>query len=157
MAKRFRFNLDAVLRYRQIMEDQKRRDFAEANRLLEEERLRREEMLRERAEIQDEIVRSFSEQSPFQSIVTSYNMVGKLEVAARDSLGRQERLEAEKERRRQLLVAARQETRMMETLKDRRREEFVREQDKEEQSLLDELSIQARARREREKKDEAGG
>lgn len=157
MAKRFRFNLEPVLRYRQIMEDQKRREFAEANRLVEEERLRREEILHERSEMQDEIVRSFREQAPFQSIVSSYHMVGRLEMAAVESLRRQARLEAEREQRRQHLVKARQDSKMMETLKDRRREEFVREQEKIEQNLLDELSIQARARAGTEKRNAGGG
>ena len=151
MARRFRFNLEAVLRYREIMEDQRRRDFAEANRLAEEERLRREDMQRERSGLQDEIVHSFEDRAPFQSVVSSYHMVGRLEQAAAESLRRQAALDAEKERRRQALVAARQATRMMETLKDRRRDEFRREEDKREQSLLDELSIQARGRLTRER------
>ncbi len=41
---------------------------------------------------------------------------------------------------------------MMEILKDRRKEEFVREQDKVEQTLLDELSIQDRGRKDGERK-----
>lgn len=157
MARRFRFNLEAVLRYREIMEDQKRRDFAEANRLVEEERMRREDMLRERSDLQDEIVKSFAEQAPFQSVVTTYHMVGRLEVAAGESSQRLAALEAEREKRRQALVAARQETRMMETLKEQRREEFVREQDRVEQTMLDELSIQARSRKLREEAREGGG
>ena len=157
MARRFRFNLEAVLRYREIMEDQKRRDFAEANRLVEEERLRREDIQRERGDLQDEIVRSLESQAPFQSVVSTYHMVGRLEMAAAESVRKQQKLELEREKRRQALVAARQETRMMETLRERRREEFVREQDKVEQALLDELSIQAQARRIREKKNEQEG
>lgn len=152
MARRFRFNLQAVLRYREIMEDQRRRDFLEASRLVDEERLRREDMQRERGEIQDEIVRSFAEQSPFQSIVSSYHMVGRLEHSMSESTRRQQQLEAEKEKRRLAMVEARQQTRMMESLKERRQEEFVREQEKIEQSLLDELSIQAQGRRVREGK-----
>lgn len=157
MAKRFRFNLETVLSYRQMMEDRKRREFADANRLVEEEKVRREEFMRERSDMQDEIVRSFAEHAPFQSIVTSYHMVGRLEIAANESMNRQRQLEVEREKKRRLLVTARQETKMMETLKERRREEFVREQDKAEQTLLDELSIQSRRRRERERKLEAGG
>lgn len=154
MARRFKFNLAAVLRYRELMEDGKRREFAEANRLVEEERLRREDIQRERGEMQDEIVQSFQEQAPFQSIVSSYNMIGRLEQADLESRKRSLLLEAELEKRRQALVRARQETRMMETLKDRRREEFTREQDRVEQTLLDELSVQAKARRDREKRME---
>lgn len=152
MARRFCFNLQTVLRYREIMEDQRRREFLEASHLVDEERLRREEYDRERGEIQDDIVRSFAAQSPFQSIVSSYHIVGQLENAMLASMRRQQQLEAEREKRRQAMINARQETRMMETLKEHRQEEFVREQDKIEQSLLDELSIQARARRNREEK-----
>lgn len=154
MARRFRFNLEAILRHRERTEDARRREFAEANRMVEEERLRREDILRERSEMQDEIVRSFEEHAPFQSVVTSYHMVGRLEQAASESIRRQQALETELERRRAALVVARQETKMLETLKERRREEFVREQERVEQALLDELSIQARERRLRE---EQGG
>ncbi len=96
VARRFRFNLDPVLRYRQIMEDQKRREFAEANRVLEEERMRREEIQRERSDMQDEIVQSFQDQAPFQSIVSSYHMVGRLEHAIVVSRRRELALEQEK-------------------------------------------------------------
>lgn len=156
MARRFRFNLDPVLRYRQIMEDQKRREFAEANRMLEEERMRRQEIIQERSSIQDDIVQSFEESAPFQSVVSAYHMVARLEHAINDSHQREAVLERQREERRLLLVEARQETRMMEILKENRREEFVREQEKIDQTLLDELSIQARGRREREKKAQAG-
>ena len=155
MARRFRFNLQTVLRYREIMEEERRREFLEASRLVDEERLRREEYDRERGQIQDEIVRSFAEQSPFQSIVSSYHIVGQLENAMVASMKRQQQLELEREKRRQAMITARQETRMMETLKEHRQEEFVREQEKVEQSLLDELSIQSRARRVREEKSAA--
>ena len=157
MARRFRFNLEAVLRHRERLEEDRRREFAEVNRLVEEERLRREEMQRERGELQDEIVKSFEEQAPFQSVVMSYHMVGRLEQAATESLKRQNILNAELEKRRQALVTARQETHMLETLKERRQEEFQREQDRLEQALLDELSIQARGRRLREEKAANGG
>ena len=152
MAKRFRFNLEPVLRYRVIMEDQKRREFAEANRAAEEERMRREELSSERSEYQDDIVRLYAEKAPFQSVVASYNMIGKLEGEMTASSQRQVQLDHAREIHRQNLVTARQNTQIMETLKDRRKEEFTREQDRVEQSLLDELSIQAQARRNLEKK-----
>ncbi len=157
MAKRFRFNLEAVLRYRQIMEDQQRRDFADANRHAEEEKMRRAEIAAERSSIQDEIVKMYQDQAPFQSIVASYNLAGKLEGEVMASLTRQRQLDHLREQKRLLLVKARQNTQMMETLKERRREEFVREQDKQEQTLLDELSIQARARKEMEKRNSDEG
>lgn len=154
MARRFRFNLEAVLRLRERTEDERRRQFAEASRLVEEERLRREGILGERSELQDDIVKSFRERAPFQSVVTSYHMIGKLEQAAAESARRQRALEAERDRRRAALVDARRETRMLETLRERRREEFVREQERVEQLLLDELSVQAR---ERVLREERGG
>ena len=152
MARRFRFNLDPVLRYREIMENQKRLDFAKATRLVEAERFHREEIRRERGEMQDEIVKSFQEGSPFQSIVASYHMISRLEQETLESLKRSVRLEIEREKKRQVLIAARKETRVMETLKERRREEFAREQDRLEQGMLDELAIQAGARRKKEEK-----
>lgn len=155
MARRFRFNLEAVLRYREVIEDQKKRDYLDINRQLNEERLKRDELQQDRSAMQDEIVRGFAEQDSFQSIVSNYNQAGRLENAIGDSLRREQQLRAELERRRVAMVQARMDTRMMETLKERRREEFVREQDRVEQALLDELSIQAQGRRVREAKQEA--
>ncbi|MDR3210665.1 MAG: flagellar export protein FliJ [Planctomycetota bacterium] len=149
MAK-FRFNLQTVLRYRKIMEDQRRREFAEASRLAETERGRLGELEAERSEVQDEIVRLYSERAPFQSVVDSYHMIGRLEGLKAASLERQRQLDQVVEDRRKVLVKARQETQIMETLREHRREEFVREQDQREQAIVDELSIQARGRRLRE-------
>lgn len=150
MARRFRFNLEAVLRYRVIMADERRREFLEAKKLVDEEIQRREEMKRERGQMQDEIVRAFEERAPMQTVMASYHMVGKLENAMADSLRRQQQLEVEVERRRQAMITANQEKQVMESLKERRREEYVKEQDRLEQAFLDELSIQSRARRRRE-------
>ena len=156
MAKRFRFDLEPVLRYRAIMEDKRRREFAEANRLAEAERLRRQELGRERGEVQDDIVRLYEARAPFQGIRDSYFLASRLEGEMADSLKRQRELDQAREQRRRDLVAARRDTRMMETIKENRRAEFVREQDRLDQALLDELSIQARARRGATRRDEGG-
>ncbi len=150
MARRFRFNLEPVLRYRVIMADERRREFLEAKKRVDEEILRREEMARERGQVQDEIVRGFEERAPMASIMASYRVVGSLESAMQESLRRQRQLEAEVERRRQAMIHANQEKQVMESLKERRREEYVREQDRVEQAFLDELSIQSQGRRRRE-------
>jgi flagellar FliJ protein len=138
------------------MEDRRRRDFAEANRVAEGERVHREDLRHEREEIQDEIVRLYDEQAPFQAIRDSYHLTNQLEGEVIASLNRQRRLDQEVDERRKNLIQARQETRMLETLKERRREEFVKEQDRLDQTLLDELSIQARGRMLRERRT-AGG
>lgn len=150
MAKRFRFNLEAVLRYREITEDRRKREYMEANRAVTEERLRREEMQRERTAMQEEIVRGFEKQEPFQSVVASYNTIGRIENAVSESLRREQRLQAELEEKRKAMVAARMDTRIMESLKERRKEEFLREEDRIEQTVLDELSLQQQGRRKRE-------
>ncbi len=125
--------------------------------MLEEERVRRQEIIQERSEMQDEIIRSFEGQAPFQSVVSSYHMVAYLEGAINESHRRELTLEQQRELRRLALVEARQETRTMEILKENRKEEFVKEQEKIDQTLLDELSIQARARRIRESQAHSGG
>ena len=150
MARRFRFNLEAVLRYREIIEDKRKREFMDATRQANEERLRREDMGRERTAMQEDIVRGFEEHEPFQTVVASYNTIGRLESAMAESLRREEKLRLELENRRKAMVAARMDTRMMESLKERRREEFLQEEDRLEQNLLDELSLQQQGRRKRE-------
>jgi flagellar FliJ protein len=132
------------------MADERRREFLEAKKLVDEERLRREEMGRERSAAQDEIVRAFEERAPMSSVMAAYRMVGALESAMQESVRREKQLEVEVERRRRAMIAASQEKQVMESLRERRREEFVREQDRLEQAFLDELSIQSQGRRRRE-------
>lgn len=155
MAKRFRFNLEAVLRYREIKEDERRREFLEVQRLMDEEKVRQQEMNSQRNQLQDEIVTAFEKQAPIQAVMTSYTMIGRLEGAMAESVKRQQQLEAELEKRRQAMIAARQETRMMETLKERRQEEYIKELDRVEQAFMDELSIQSQGRRLREARAQA--
>ncbi|MDR2391900.1 MAG: flagellar export protein FliJ [Planctomycetota bacterium] len=150
MARRFRFNLEAVLRYRGIIKDRRQREFAEASRRVEEERRRGEDILRERGDIQDEIVNAFQEQAPFQSIMASYRMADNLARSATESAKRCRELEIEAEKIRQTLIAASRDKKVMESLKERRCEEFQRDQSRQEQALLDEMSIQSRSRRLRE-------
>ena len=155
MARRFRFNLDPVLRYREIMADERRREFLEAKKLVDEERQRRADMDRERNGLQDEIVAAFEEHAPMQTVMVTYQMIGRLEGAMRESMMREKQLEQEVERRRQAMITATQDKRVMEVLKERRHEEFVKEQDRLEQAFLDELSIQSQGRRVREAKAQA--
>ena len=150
MARRFRFNLQAVLRYREIIEDQRKRDYMELNRQINEEKLRREDMQRERNAMQDEIVRGFENHEPFHAVVANYHTIGRIETAVSESLRREQQLQAELEKKRKAMVEARMDTRIMESLRDRRKEEFIREEDRLEQNILDELSIQQQGRRKRE-------
>lgn len=152
MARRFRFNLDPVLRLRKREVDERRREFAEVNRMLQEERQRREDIHHERIGMQEEIVRSFEEQAPFQSIVATYNLIGSLENEITESMRREAALEQELEKRRIAMIEANKQARILEILKERRRTEFLREEERQEQAVLDELSIQAQGRRKREER-----
>ncbi|MCD7898063.1 MAG: flagellar export protein FliJ [Planctomycetaceae bacterium] len=155
MARRFRFNLDAVLRYREIMEDERRREYLEAKKLVDEERVKQEELQQERSAVLDEIVQALEREVSVQAVMASYSTIGRLDAAVEESRCREKQLEEEVEKRRLAMIGAHQETSIMENLKERRREEFIREQDKIEQALLDDLSIQAQGRRVREAKEQA--
>ncbi len=155
MARRFRFNLDAVLRYREIMEDERRREYLEAKKLVDEERVKQEELQQERSAVLDEIVQALEREVSVQSVMASYSTIGRLDAAVAESRQREKQLEDEVEKRRLAMIGAHQETSIMENLKERRREEFLREQDKIEQALLDDLSIQAQGRRVREAREQA--
>lgn len=147
MAKRFRFNLDAVLRYREILEDEAKREYLELRRMIEQERLRREEMEHQRSDMQDEIVRSFEERAPIQAVTTAYHMIGRIDTAVAESRVRQQQLEQRAEQKRLAMIEASKKKKVMETLKEHRREEYMQELDRVEQAFLDEMAIQASGRR----------
>lgn len=154
MAKRFHFNLEVVLRYRQIQEDEAKRVYLDLKRQIEQERVKQEEMDAERGSIQDEIVQAFADHAPIQSITVSYHMIGRLDNAMAESRRRQQQLETMAEQKRLAMIEATQKRKVMETLKDRRREEYNHEQDMIEQALLDEMAIQSQGRRVRAAKAE---
>lgn len=146
MAKRFAFALAPLLRLREQTEENRKKEFAAANRAVREEREHRARMAAEREAMQAEIVRMYAEKAPFAHITECYREVGRYGGEIMRSEIREDGLLKAVEAARERLIEAQRDRQAMETLRDNQRAEFDREMERLEQATLDELAIRARAR-----------
>ncbi|MCX7934261.1 MAG: flagellar export protein FliJ, partial [Planctomycetota bacterium] len=144
---RFRFQLQAILRYREMVEEQRKKEYAAANRQADEERLRREAMLADREALQDNIREIHTSHLPFYRLLDSYRYLHALDIDLARNAAEMVRLETIREERRQALLEARKRRRALEILKARRQAEHAYQSNREEQAALDEIAVQAKRRR----------
>lgn len=150
MAKRFRFRLAPVLRYREMIEEEKNRDFAKANRAVEEERMRLEEMERERVATQDAVREMYGKGGDFHRVVDAFRYMNGLEIEMMTTRRKMEALQKIADEKRGVFVGARRDKRALEILKERQEEEAKAEMGREEQQQIDEQGIRLRQRRGRD-------
>jgi len=148
MAKKFKFRLEAVLKYRQMVEDEQKRAFATANAAVEEKRHQAEELDRERLETVQGL-RGITEQGSInmRTLNDTLRFIGNLEMGAMNARQEEERLRQQMENIRQQFVAARRDKRAVEVLKDKRKAAYAFEAAKEFQTQLDEVSLRALLKR----------
>ena len=147
MARRYRFPLASLLRLRERAEEERKKEFAAALQAVRQEEERRERLAADRAALQGDIVQLYKDKAPFIYITATYRDIGQLAGEILRSEITQRQLEEAAEQTRQRLIEAQRDRKAMETLRDRRKEEFDRETERLEQAALDEMSIRARARR----------
>ena len=147
MARRYRFPLASLLRLRERTEEERKKEFALSLQAVRREEERRERLIADRGALQDDVVLLYRNKSPFYYITAAYRDIGQLAGEILRSEITQRQLEQASEEARQRLVEAQRDRKAMETLRDRRKEEYDRETERLEQAVLDEMSIRARAHR----------
>ena len=155
MAKKFKYKLQSVLRYREIIEEERKRDFAQANRLVEEQKARAEALDAERYDLQDDLrTLTASGEVRFEQMINTIRYLASLDAGIVTARREEERLRREMEGRRQAFVAARRDKRVLEILKDKRYESYQKEEEHQRQQVLDELSLRALRRRVNEERNQ---
>ena len=151
MAKKFKFRLEAVLKYRQMVEDEQKRNFAAANAAVEEKRRQAEELDQERAAAVEGLrnVRDAGEVN-MRALNDSLRYLGNLEMGAMSVRQEEERLRQQMEGIRQQFVAARRDKRAVEVLKEKRRAAYDFALGQVLQAQLDDISLRALLKRRRE-------
>lgn len=160
MAKKFKFRLESVLKYRKILEDGKKREFAVANRAVEEQRLKAIELEEERVEVIESIrhmrVGGGNEKLHMASMMDAMRIVGGIEMGIVSANDETKRLEKEVEEKRLAFVESQRDKKAIEILREKREISYHKELDAENQKDLDELSIRmARKKLEHEDRDKA--
>ena len=148
MAKKFKYKLQSVLRYREIIEEERKRDFAQANRLVEEQKARAEALDTERYSLQDDLrTLNAGGEVRFEQMVNTIRYLASLDAGIVTARREEERLRREMEGQRQAFVMARRDKRVLEILKEKRLEAHRKVDDRQHQQVLDELSLRALRRR----------
>jgi len=147
MAKKFNFRLASVLKYRQIIEQDKLKDFAQANRRVEEQRVEIQKMDGMRHEAMDDVRQMYQEGNEFQQIVDVYRYMNTLELGMSRRAVQMYKFQEVADQKREYLVKARKDRRALEMLEERQHEVHDHEQAVVEQNELDELAVQAWRRR----------
>ena len=139
----FRFRLQQLLNFRIRKEDSLKRDMAEARQLLYNEELRLQGL-------RDELVafyREWEEQQKRSHSIEDFRVYHDYQARLQLSMDQQRQKIADQEKVveevRNNLVAASKDKRVLERLKDRKHQEYVKAADKEEQGFLDHIGTRA--------------
>lgn len=148
---KFKFSLEKVLRHRNLQVDLARRDYLEAQNNLNSAVNARDEMIAVRENNKTYRSELVAKNGNWQEQVQQINtyLIGQdLRIAKQnESL---KLLEKEVESYREILRKALTEAKMMERLKDKKKEEFVKTYNENERKELDEISTLRHARIEKE-------
>jgi flagellar FliJ protein len=139
-----RFQLATLLRLREATRDKCRVELAEARRADEELRVELEQMMAERRRLEDECRRAIGPGAvDVDELVEAYRYAAALR--AREERLRQERetLATEVDRRRQALLAADRDVKVLEKLRERRQAQHCLEEERQLAKQLDEAALQA--------------
>lgn len=139
--KRFNFKLDKVLGYRGVVEEEKKRLFAEAQRAIatqrEQIRIIEAEISKQMAELRARCVENVDVKDVVaRRLYTSY-LQSALDLANETLATMRRQLEV----RRKELVQASKEKKVLERVRERRFGEYTYETDREEQKFIDELGV----------------
>jgi len=136
---KFKFRLQGYLGLKEKMEDQRKLEYGQAMTELERERDKLRTLEIQRADT----LSSFREgiNSDVKPLVAGFHnsFLTWLKEAISRQIENVKKAEAEAERRRVILAEAMKERKMLETLKEKHYENFVREQNIEEQKIVDEI------------------
>lgn len=141
--KKFRFNLESVLDYRQLKEDQERQKLAAANRnaaMVKKHLLE----LQEKLDQEQEATGQALTQTMSIDLTEALQRVLYLETLQHWVKEQEQRLQQAQEevsRCQVRVLKAHQETQVLENLKKKRLEEYLAEMNKREQQLMDELGL----------------
>ncbi|GHS94416.1 hypothetical protein FACS1894139_03800 [Planctomycetales bacterium] len=142
MAKKFKFKLEAMLKYRQMLEDGKKREFALANAAVAEKHRQAEALSAERADLVESL-RGMTANGAInmQTLTGTIRSIGNLEMGAASARQEEEKMRAAMEGVRQAFIGARRDKRVVELLKEKKQTAHRQAVEKETQKELEEISL----------------
>ena len=137
--KRFKFNLEKVLMYKRLREDILKRELAELQRRLEEERRRLLKLETKQREHLKELGAKVEGKVELREVLLYQEFIAGLGEDIEGQIDRIEELLAKLEDKRDELVGSSKEKRVLENLRQRRYDEYIYAADRLESKFLDEI------------------
>ena len=145
--RRFRFKFEPVLRYRRMMEEQRKLEFAQAMAVYDLALSRLNEVLKRMEDVKRELEHREEEgltASEAQLYLRYLSLLKEIEAERREELRRaEEKMKTAREK----LMESRRDKRAIEILREKEMERFNEEFKREELKLIDEVSINKMSRR----------
>ena len=136
----YKFGLESVLQYRKRREDEAQREFAEAQRKMDEQLEVVNQMSDRVDEVRNEIGQLQAEKGAhIERIRQLESFINGQKIRIENERAKARDLMQTAEEKRAHLVEVSQEKKALEKLKERRRQKFVKEQKKKEQKRADDL------------------
>ena len=131
----FKFRLEKVLNVREILEERAKNEWAVQERLAREERLKLARLQEQEQEIKD-----FGyQQSDIKMRQAMYSFLGVLKRRINKQVSRLKEQEQITSSAKEAWLVARQETKKVVTLRDKQRASFMKEEQRKEQKVLDDM------------------
>ena len=131
----FKFRLEKVLNVRQMMEESAKQEWAMQERLAREERLKLAHLRQQEQEIKD----YGYEQSDIETRQAMYSFMDILKVRIDRQIERLNEQERITSQAKEAWLLARQETKKVTTLREKQYASFVKEEERKEQKVLDDM------------------
>ena len=131
----FKFRLEKVLNVRQMMEESAKQEWAMQERLAREERLKLAHLRQQEQEIKD----YGYEQSDIETRQAMYSFLDILKVRIDRQIERLNEQERITSQAKEAWLLARQETKKVTTLREKQYASFVKEEERKEQKVLDDM------------------
>ncbi len=139
--KRFKFPLNTVLKYREIIEKKKKSEWATAKKEREEEEKKLKELINEEEKIKDLIKGNIKGEIDLRLYFDLLNYISSLiKLQEKQSQIIEEKRRFEEEKLKEWLDA-KKEKKAIELYKEKKWKEYLRELDKEEQKMVDDIFL----------------
>lgn len=138
---KFKYNLQSVLKVREIKETQEKEKFADAQKKLEEEIKKEEEVKNKYSHAQNALVDEFEGESiDFTHVFLRQNQIENLKVEVDEQKKATVRAEEAKERQRNYLVEALKDRQIIEKDREHKKSDWLAFMKSEENKFLDEIA-----------------
>jgi len=134
-----KFRLQKVLDVRKIVEKQKQKEFAAVMQKLQNEKDALQALIDKRSTFTDEM--QFARKISVRGIAQHHSYLDSLTRAIAEKIREVSQIEKEVEKKRQVLLKATTDRKSIERLKEKAREEFMRNERTAEQALIDEIAM----------------